>query len=320
MDKEIIEKLSALSEEEKQILQGRKSILRSDYSSSEDFIVNEKKLLPADRQLDLRRHTRFIDFPDHGHDFMEFTYVYAGSITHVVNKEKIVLQCGDILFLNRHIRHSILKTGAQDIGINFVASDSFLKYILHNVRNNPIMYDFLKRNFDDAGDAEYLHFRTKDTFPIRNLMDNLIYAIVKHRPNDYEILTQLVSLLFSYLASYENTLANNERISSPDTRLKQDITAYLEGHYPDATLCDLSKQTGYCEPYLSRKIRALFGKTFRELLCKQRLSVATNLLSSTNLSVEEIISTIGYENQSHFHKMFRNQYKMTPRQYRLLKK
>ena len=66
MDTKIIEHLTQLTDEERDILHG-KQIKRGDYSFSDRFIVNSEKFLGG-RELDLRPHTRFIDFPDHGHD------------------------------------------------------------------------------------------------------------------------------------------------------------------------------------------------------------------------------------------------------------
>ena len=124
MDSAIIEQLSRLTREEQDILQG-KSLQRGDYTSSERFIVNSAKILDG-KELDLRLHTRFIDFPEHGHDYLEFMYVYAGRISHIIGKETVTLERGDIIFLNRHARHSIKRAGREDIlsPMPFCASSS----------------------------------------------------------------------------------------------------------------------------------------------------------------------------------------------------
>ena len=226
MDSSIIEKLTRLTEEERDILRGQQ-VKQDDYSFSDRFIVNSAKLLEG-RELDLRPHTRFVDFPEHGHDYMEFMYVYAGHISHVIGKETLTLERGDILFLNRHARHSVKRAGQEDIGINFILSNEFLQVIFQQVQNNPVMSEFLTNNFDDTGEEEYLLFRTKDCFPIRNLMDNLIYAIANR---SQEVYAGLVSLLFTYLAYYRDTLANALRRSSPEAKLRRAVLSYLEEHY-----------------------------------------------------------------------------------------
>ena len=311
MDSTIIERLTRLTAEERDILRGQQ-VRKGDYSASECFIVNSAKLLDG-KQLDLRPHTRFVDFPEHGHDYMEFMYVYAGSISHVIGKETLTLERGDILFLNRHARHSVKKAGERDIGINFILSNPFLQVVFQQVQNNSVMSEFLTSNLEDNGEGEYLFFRTKDNFPIRNLMDNLIYAIVNRSE---ELYAGLVTLLFSYLAYYRDTLVNTLRDSSPDARLRHDVLAYLEGHYPDAALSDLAATLGYASAYLSRRIRDAFGKTFLQLLQEQRVRAAERLLRTTSLDVEEVAHAVGYENQSYFYRIFCKTYGTTPHKYR----
>ena len=311
MDSKIIERLTRLTGEEQDILRGQ-DVKRGDYSVSDAFIVNSAKLLEG-KELDLRPHTRFVDFPEHGHDYMEFMYVYAGRISHVIGKDTVTLEQGDILFLNRHARHSIKRAGQEDIGINFILSNAFLQTIFPRVQNNPVMSGFLTNNFDDAGEAEYLFFRTKDNFPIRNLMDNLIYAVVNR---SQEVYAGLVLLLFTYLAYYRDTLVNALRLTSPDAQLRNAVLAYLEQRYPTATLSDLARSLGYAPAYLSRRIRSIFDKTFQQLLQEQRLSMAAGLLRTSALGVEEIIRTVGYENQSYFYRLFGKTYGMTPHKFR----
>lgn len=311
MDTKIIEHLTQLTDEERDILHG-KQIKRGDYSFSDRFIVNSAKFLGG-RELDLRPHTRFIDFPDHGHDYMEFMYLYAGQISHIIGKDTVTLERGDILFLNRHARHSIKKAGQNDIGINFIISNPFLQAIFPQVENNPVMSEFLTNNFDDSGEAEYLYFHTRDCFPIRNLMDNLIYAIVNR---SQEIYAGLVSMLFTYLSYYRETLVNALRVPSPDTKLKHSVVSYLESHFPTATLTELSDMLGYTQAYLSRRIHTTFGMTFQQLLQNQRLIAAEKLLRSTSLSVGEIARTVGYENQSYFYRIFLKQHGISPHKFR----
>ena len=80
---------------------------------------------------------------------MEFMYVYAGNVTHIVGKEKITLQRGDILFLNKHIRHSILRADKQDLGINFILSDAFLQTLTKSAETNPVLKHFIKENLTE---------------------------------------------------------------------------------------------------------------------------------------------------------------------------
>ena len=311
MEQELMKALSELTDEEKDVLKG-KGIQKTNYSQTERFIVDGKKLL-ENQPFNLRRHTRFIEFPEHGHDYMEMMYVYAGTVTHWIGKEKIKLQRGDILFLNKHIRHRIIRADTQDLGINFILSDTFLQTLMNGVNNNPVMKRFLEENLTEYGEGEYLYFQTQNNFCIRNLMNNLIYAIVNRTKVLYG---EILALLFSYLSYYENTLVNASRYSTPEARFQKAVLSYLESNYQTATLKELAKNMGYNEAYLSRRIRLTTGTDFRTLLQNKRMDCAADLLSSTALTVEQVIHAVGYENQSFFHRNFRLRYGSTPLRYR----
>ncbi len=244
---------------------------------------------------------------------MEFMYVYAGNVTHIVGKEKITLQRGDILFLNKHIRHSILRADKQDLGINFILSDAFLQTLTKSAENNPVLKHFIKENLTDYGEGEYLYFQTQNNLPIGNLMDNLIYAIVNRSKDLYG---GIVSLLFAYLSHYENTLVNASRFSTPETRFQKAVLTYIETNYQTATLKELAHNLGYNEAYLSRRIRQTTGTSFRELLQNKRMDCAADLLATTSLTVEQIIHAVGYENQSFFQRNFQLRYGSTAHRYR----
>ena len=67
---------------------------------------------------------------------------------------------------------------------------------------------------------------------------------------------------------------------------------------------------------LSRMIRRLTGKNYTELLQKKRLSQAVFLLEHTKLSVADIGERVGYENLSYFHRIFKERFGISPKQYR----
>ncbi len=56
--------------------------------------------------------------------------------------------------------------------------------------------------------------------------------------------------------------------------------------------------------------------TFTKYLQRRRLLQAAHLLTETTEPIEQIIVDVGYENSSHFHRLFRGEYHMTPREYR----
>ena len=95
MDNEILNLLRPVTPEEREILDGKMSVNRDLYTSSQSFIIDSRKLLEKGQLIEIRPHTRFIHFPCHRHNYVEMVYMCAGSTTHIINgREKVVLEEG----------------------------------------------------------------------------------------------------------------------------------------------------------------------------------------------------------------------------------
>ena len=130
----------------------------------------------------------------------------------------------------------------------------------------------------------------------------------------------LISLLFSNLFDQLGVSAEHEKISSAKAKYRSyihDIDAYLAKHFCDKLLLrDLAEELYLCPKQVSRIIKKEYGCSFPELINKKRLTVACMLLKHTNLSIKQIASTVGYEYENYFYKIFRETYSINPAQYR----
>ena len=102
MRTEILERLGRITEEEQAILDGRTEIDRKRYTDQKDMIVDCEKLLEKGRLLQIRPHTRFTSFPKHRHNYIEVIYMCTGSTTHIIDGREVILQAGELLFLNQN--------------------------------------------------------------------------------------------------------------------------------------------------------------------------------------------------------------------------
>ena len=95
-----------------------------------------------------------------------------------------------------------------------------------------------------------------------------------------------------------------------------EIMNYIQANYIDVTLDDLAEKFYLSKPYISKYIKEKSGMTFGELVKKIRMKKAKALLKSSNMTVENIALTVGYQNVEHFNRMFKKAYNMTPIQFR----
>ena len=62
MNKELLQVLAAVTEEEKRFLEGASEINRSIYMENSHNVVNRKKLLDQNKLISVRVHSRFVHF------------------------------------------------------------------------------------------------------------------------------------------------------------------------------------------------------------------------------------------------------------------
>ncbi|MBR4470560.1 MAG: helix-turn-helix transcriptional regulator [Erysipelotrichaceae bacterium] len=93
---------------------------------------------------------------------------------------------------------------------------------------------------------------------------------------------------------------------------------YIELHLEDnISLEDMASEFGYSEYYLSKKFRKETGETIKEFIRQSRLKRAAHYLVNTNLSVSSISEKLRFSSQSYFISKFKEEYGVTPNEYKL---
>ncbi len=311
--------LRKITSEEEQLLYGKQEIEKELYMSSDANIIDASKLLEAGELIRVRTHTRFVHFPTHTHNYIEMIYMCSGNTHHIINKEDVILQQGELLFLNQQVTQEIYPAGEKDIAVNFIILPEFFDYVLKMIEaEENLLRDFiidcLKGQHETSG---YLHFKVTDILPIQNLIENLIWMLAYKQPNKRSINQVTMGLLFLQLMNHMDKLETNK--SSEPRKLIIQVLTYIEEHYREGELTKLAKSLHYDLYWLSREIKRQTGKTYTELIQAKRLGQAAYLLNTTAMTVLDIAIAVGYDNISYFHRIFQQRYGMTPREYRMNK-
>ena len=113
-------------------------------------------------------------------------------------------------------------------------------------------------------------------------------------------------ILHSKDSVYEISSSRAEKIKAfIDARFKENIS-----------IGDLAKSLFLCESRTSQLLKESFGKSFPELLMLRRIEHAKSLLENSMFSIEIIASHSGYRDPAYFHRVFKKNTGMTPKQYR----
>lgn len=314
MQQALLDQLRKITDEERRILDGEAEVDKDLYTSGRDFTVDSRKMLKEGRLIAVRTHTRFVYFPAHRHNFVEVLYVCEGSLTNIIDGKKVIVNKGELLFLNQFTKHEILKAGQNDIAINFMVLPEFFDTAFQMVgKDNAISRFLVSTLCKDGGKGEYLHFRAAGLLPVQNLAENMIWSLVYHQPDQRRTNQFTMGLLLLQLLNHIDTLEGGKENRS---RTVMTILHYIEENYRDGSLTDLSEELNQPVYALSKLVKAETGSTFKELLQQKRLSRAAKLIRETDLPVADIIPAVGYDNTSFFYRVFRNEYGVTPREYR----
>ena len=315
MDRKMLVQLQEITQEEQAILDGRASIDRDLYMQGRENTINCQKLLGEGKLITLRPHTRFIHFPPHTHDYVEVVYMCQGCTTHIVNGQTIRLNTGDLLFLNQSTIHEVCKAGHEDIAVNFIVMPEFFNTVLTLMgeEETPLrrfLVDCLCRKSSGAG---FLHFKIADLIPIQNLIENLLLVLSQETPSKRKISQMTMALLFVQLMGHTETLD----VPDEEQATIFKVLSYIETHYAAGSLSELSENLHYDLYSLSREIKRKTGKTYTQLVQEKRLAQAAFLLKNTDRNVDDIANAVGYENMGYFHRIFKEYFGVSPRNYRM---
>lgn len=316
MKAELVKQLSAITEEEKRILAGKFEIDSSLYTQGGDFVIDSQMLLKKGKLIEIRPHTRFVHFPKHRHNYIEMTYMCQGSTTHIVNGKKIVLNAGDLLFMNTRVEQEILPATKHDIALNFIVLPEFFNnaFMMLESEKSPLNDFLMSCLFKNETGHDYLYFNVAEVLPIQNLLENLAWTILHNAPNQRNIKQKTMALLFLQLINHVDKIETAN--SDYKDRITISVLKYIDENYQDASLTQLAKDLNYDFHWLSKEIKKQTGKTFKELLREKKLAQASYLLKHTKLPIEEIILKIGYENTSYFYRIFKEEFAVSPKKYR----
>ncbi len=97
----------------------------------------------------------------------------------------------------------------------------------------------------------------------------------------------------------------------------QKAIRYIEAHLAeDIHRDDLAKHVYLNPAYLSRLFKKETGLSITDYILEARVAKAKPMLESTGLKIGEIAAAVGYDNFSHFTKMFKKATGLTPIEYR----
>ena len=147
------------------------------------------------------------------------------------------------------------------------------------------------------------------------LAEELMY--ISHHPKEspFHLIGHLY-LFLDYLiqSAHSAQLVSSSKMS--DYYIKEAINYIEQNFQNNISIEDVAAVCGINRSYLGKIFKKSTGQSPQEFLMNYRMAKAAELLKLTSLSIADIGSAIGYENQLHFSRAFKNIYGVSPREWR----
>lgn len=118
----------------------------------------------------------------------------------------------------------------------------------------------------------------------------------------------------------EESLKGYEKLEVRSHRSQdlQKVLDYLHNNYSNSELSQeqFCHDTGINRNRLAELLKGEVGTSFRTYLNEIRLTEAARIIAETDLQMTEVAYKVGFGNVSHFNRLFKEKYELTPLEYR----
>lgn len=248
-------------------------------------------------------HEENKDFTWHGNP--ELVYILCGSGFLSIGNEMYTVAAEDIFVINPYCLHSlIMGSGGQVLTLFFSAQ--LLSSVSHEAAGQ--FYDC----------RSFLHLPEMQ-LPFRILREKMAIAFESGYKQDsgipfiyYGKIMELLDCMVKYFSRPPESSTKQEGMN----RIQR-IMRYIAEHYREnLTLEELAGMEFLTPSYLSRILKKESGLTLTEYLTRVRLNDALSRLMHTGNTITDIAYEAGFKSVNSFIEYFKQQYGMTPGQYR----
>lgn len=158
-------------------------------------------------------------------------------------------------------------------------------------------------------------YRAKSKSLQEAMAQEMLYLTKNRDSSPFHLIGHLY-LFLDYLARSSAAMRLSKGSQLRDFYIHEALT-YIEHNFQnDISIEDIAEVCGLNRSYFGKIIKEAVGKSPQEFLLAYRMAKAAELLSLTQLPIGNISNAVGYANQLHFSRAFKNVYSISPREWR----
>lgn len=299
--------------------------LNLDVSKLKDPIkISSKKesmtetLFPKENDVIISKHLRYSPCLIHSHSFFEIIFVLNGFCSNDIGNYNLKLKKGDVCIIAPNTTHALSIFTDDCIVLNLlVRSSTFEKSFFELIKSNDILSAFFSHCLYSSKSESYLLFTNQDDIHSINYALEMYEEFTNDLRYCDRMLTSMMSSFFIRLLRTDpkNIIVPNPVGTHTDRNVMY-ILNYILSNYKEISLKQLSIKFNYSERQMARILKEYTGKTFINIIQDIKLQNACALLKNPDISINKIIDSVGYSNSTHFYKIFKKSYGVTPIDYR----
>ena len=265
------------------------------------------------------RFSRFVGgvVPWHWHEELEIIYVLEGNMQVRCGEKEYVIHPGEALFINGNVLHRCVSApGELDCHIH---SFVFKAELAGGAPQGAVQQRYLNPLLRTAALSSLPLTRAVDWQ--RAAIDRFCAAFAAFESDAFgaEMLVQaeLTRFLYEIVQNERARIQARTEVQDRDAARIKSMLAFLHDHYGEPlTVGDVAGAASLSESECYRCFSKVLNLSPMDYLLQFRIRVAAGLLSGTDRDISDVCFAVGFNSPSYFSKMFRRQFRQTPREYR----
>lgn len=243
----------------------------------------------------------------HAHDFAEIHWVEKGEVEHRVNGVTVPIRANHLLLIRPTDVHGFECVGDGDFVFLVVA---FRSKTLRHIRT---------RYFRDVPSFYGGRGRLPITVELDSEQVRLAAAQAEMLADAPRTLFQLERFLLDLFFILESRASREVHPSCPDW-LRRAYAALQNPEVLTGGVKAFKELCGRSEAHVSRACRQWLQETPSRIVNRFRMEYAAKQLAMTERSILDIAMDCGFDSLSHFYRLFRHRYSLSPNEYRIRNK
>lgn len=251
---------------------------------------------------------------EHDHTFFELVYIHSGTGIQWINNSKFAYHDGHLFMITPRDSHSFeIHTTTKFINIKF--NDIYIHSAIFGAENIQRLEFILQHANHQPGCI--LRNKT-DKLLVKPMIEAIIREYVNRGLYSKEIITQLINTIIIVVAR-NIAIFLPEQLGERSEEKSLGILQYIQTHiYQPHKIKTkaISQHFGISPSYLGRYFKKHTNETMQQFILNYKLKMVENRLLHSELRIGEIVTELGFTDESHLNKLFKKYRGCSPSEFR----